>query len=98
MDIETIKLRKAVYGSNFAGIAQRWSKELGIDISERKVAAMMAQMKQQRIEQGAEYLIKAIKNENYDLAHNIADGILDSIKDRDNYQWIHDNWETYEKL
>ena len=49
VDKQKLKEEKDVYGSDFTPICDSWSLYLGIKITEKDVAMMMAQMKDTRV-------------------------------------------------
>ena len=103
VDIELIKQKKAIYGSNFECIAKEWenylTKKIGtlssFRMSGKDVANMMSLLKECRIDAiiekyefcGDEELVKKLKK-----------ALTDSLKDRDNYEWIAENYEKYKRL
>ena len=104
VDIELIKQRKAVYGDNFECIADMWSEflkgKLGITKSFRglngkDVAEMMALLKECRIDT---ILKKYEFCGDEELAKKLKEALTDSLKDRDNYEWIAENYEKYKRL
>ena len=104
VDIELIKQRKAVYGDNFECIAERWSEFLKNKLSITKsfrglsgkdVAEMMALLKECRIEVISE---KYEFCEDEEVAEKLKEALTDSLKDRDNYEWIAENYEKYKRL
>ena len=105
IDKEVMKQRKKVYGNNFPAIAKNWSDFLGINITERDVAMMMAQMKETRI-----IFIKDKLNDLKDmpdfsrneealsLCKQYKSSLEDSIKDKSNYLFIATNYDEYLSL
>ena len=101
VDIELIKQRKAVYGDNFECIANMWSEflkgKLGITKSFRglngkDVAEMMFLLKECR----KEAILKKIKQ--YPESFNLKEALEDTIIDGENYKWIAENYEKYNRL
>ena len=96
VDLEMIKQRKALYGNSFKDIALRWENLLGIIISPKAIADLMAELKQSRID-----FIKEQMQRN-DLTINeynkLKEALEDSILDKNNYLWIAKNYEEYLKL
>ena len=104
VDIELIKQRKAVYGDNFECIADMWSEFLKGNLCITKsfrglngkdVANMMSLLKECRIEVISE---KYEFCEDEELSKELKEALTDSLKDRDNYEWIAENYEKYKRL
>ena len=103
VDIELIKQKKAIYGSNFECIAKEWenylTKKIGtlssFRMSGKDVAAMMALLKECRIDAIIEKYEFCGDEE---LSKELKEVLIDSLKDRDNYEWIAENYEKYKRL
>lgn len=94
MNINIIKERKRLYGDNFQTIANKWSEELGFEITAQKVAKMMALFKEARIEHTSQLI-----EERKELAiEPLMNSLRDSVEDRDNYKWIADNFDEYSDI
>ena len=99
---DVIAQRKSVYGSNFEAIAKVWSEDLSmcehgdkkqaIYFTPIRVARYMALMKQCRIDAIDK---KLSEFPHPDVALKLTKGKEDSIIDRDNYNWIADNYKEY---
>ena len=102
IDKNLIKERKRVYGNNFEDIARVWeaylSKKLGVigrfSITPEDVAKMMMLMKECRIDA----ISKKLEECSYDEEVLLRTALQDSLDDRDNYEWIAENYEEYERL
>ena len=104
VDIELIKQKKSIYGDNFECIAKKWSKflksKLGISSAFRglngaEVAVMMLLMKECRLDVISEKLEFCGDKK---IAGKLKEALGDSLKDRDNYKWIAENYNNYKKL
>lgn len=95
IDIEIIKARKAVYGSNFDCIAEYWSSYLDIELTGKEVALMMAHLKKCRIDYIREKLSEGAEPV---VAKKLIESLGDSEKDMHNYLWINKNYEEYKAL
>ena len=104
VNVELIKQRKEVYGNNFECIAKEWSKFLKSKLSVinsfrglsgKDVAEMMAILKECRIESISE---KFEFCEDEKIAEKLKEALTDSLHDRDNYEWIAENYKKYRKL
>ena len=103
VDIALIKQRKTIYGSNFECIAKEWEKYLktklgtlsSFKLTCRDVAMLMVLMKECRIDAISSKLEDC---PNEDVAKKLKAALEDSLKDRDNYEWIAENYEKYKRL
>lgn len=101
---ETIKQRKAVYGSNFEEIAKLQSEYLEYEITPKDVAKMMAIMKNVRINFIKSRLSKLKELPDFHTPVVQAEiktlnfSLEDSVKDYSNYEWIAENFSEYEAL
>ena len=101
IDKKIIKQRKAMYGSNFECIADKWSEDTGIygeglpSLTGQEVAMMMAHMKQCRIDAIDEKLSKFPSPE---VGIKLHEARRDSVIDMANYLWIADNYNEYKEL
>lgn len=104
VDKKLIKERKAMYGSNFECISKAWSEMMSIGqhghtdslyFTPKDVCRYMAKMKQCRIDAINK---KLSKFPTPDVALKLHKALKDSIDDWDNYLWIADNFEEYQKL
>ena len=104
VSIELIKQKKSIYGDNFECIAKEWSKflksKLGISsafrgLSGAEVAKMMLLMKECRLDVISEKLEFC---EDEKIVGKLEEALSDSLKDRDNYKWIAENYKKYKKL
>ena len=101
---ELIKQRKAMYGDNFECIAQAWSQSL-IDLNKTtdfqpklnssNIAYMMAKMKQCRIDAIDK---KMIVSSPPSVTLKLLEARKDSVTDKENYEWIANNFEEYQRL
>mgnify|MGYP005997452865 CR=1 FL=1 len=105
IDKNTIAYKKRKYGNNFPEITTKWSEHLGFKLSEKDVCMMMALMKQTRIENIKNRLLEIKRIENFNTQNDLLVEIVelnkaleDSIKDKDNYVWIGNNYEEYLSL
>ena len=102
LNLALIKQRKAMYGDNFECIAKEWNeklkKRLGVlpsfRLSGDDVALLMMLMKECRI--------KAISDRlevcEQDDVKRLKEALKDSLDDRDNYEWIANNYKKYKRL
>lgn len=105
VDKELLKKEKMVFGSDFTPICESWSVYLGIKITPKDVAMMMAQMKDTRI--------KFIQNKLNDLkekpsflidndiqeVYKIYKASLDeATQKKTHYLFIATNYDEYLKL
>lgn len=104
VDIELIKQRKNIYGDNFECIAKEWNrflmKKLGVtnafrELNGAEVAAMMTLLKECRLDVISEKLEFCGDKK---IAGKLKEALGDSLKDRDNYKWIAENYNNYKKL
>ena len=103
VDIELIKQRKVIYGDNFECIAKEWenylTKKIGalssLRMSGKDVADMMVLLKECRIDVISE---KYEFCEDEELSERLKESLIDSLKDRDNYEWIAENYKKYKRL
>jgi hypothetical protein len=102
IDKELIRERKIIYGNNFAEIAKLWTaylnRKLGVmgrfKVTETDVAKMMVLMKEARIDAIMEKLEDCSREDEVLL----RTALQDSLDDRDNYEWIAENFKEYERL
>ena len=102
VDKELIKERKRIYGDNFTAIAKLWtdylSKKLGtvgrFKVTRKDVAKMMKFMKEARID----VIMEKLKDCTRDEEVLLKTALQDSLNDRDNYEWIAEHFEEYERL
>ena len=103
VDKKLIKQRKEIYGDNFEEIARVWSEFIkrkisvfdGFKLKGEDVANMMVLMKECRIDVIAEKLEECEDNE---IAKKLKYALEDSLVDRDNYEWIAENYKEYKRL
>ena len=101
IDKELIKQRKTQYGSNFDAISSRFSKYLKKEISNADVCSLMALMKEARIEAITKKIEYFSTHFNIDVSENATTleelelSLEDSINDRDNYNFISENYQGY---
>jgi len=103
IDKELIKQKKQIYGDNFEDIARVWSEFIkrkisvfdGFKLKGEEVAEMMVLMKECRIDVISEKLEECEDNE---TADKLKEALEDSLKDRDNYEWIAKNYKEYKRL
>jgi hypothetical protein len=95
VDKNLIKERKAIYGSNFTCIKNKWEFLFQKVISEREVAEAMKLMKECRIEAIKQ---KINKTDNKAILKKLNKALKDSFLDKSNYEWIADNYEEYKNL
>jgi len=103
VDKELIKQRKEIYGDNFEDIAREWSEFIKRKISVfdsfklkgKDVADMMVLMKECRVDVIAE---KYEFCEDEETAEKLKEALKDSLVDRDNYEWIAENYKEYKRL
>jgi len=103
IDKELIKQKKQIYGDNFEDIARVWSEYIrrklcvfgGFKLKGEEVAEMMLLMKECRIDVISEKLEECEDNE---TADKLKEALEDSLKDRDNYEWIAKNYKEYKRL
>jgi len=102
VNLELMKERKKVYGDNFEAIAKVWeeylSKKLGVmgrfSVNAKDVARMMMLMKECRIDA----ISKKLENCSNDEEVLLRTALQDSLDDRDNYEWIAENYREYKRL
>lgn len=96
VDLDLIRRRKEIYGDNVAFVAEAISRILGVEVSPQKFCEMMAELKRARI--------SAIKKRWADVRDERTptlaelEALADSETDRDNYEWIAQNYEEYKRL
>jgi len=104
VDIELIKQKKNIYGDNFECIAKEWNRflmeKLGVTNAFRglngaEVAAMMTLLKECRLDVISEKLEFC---EDEEIAGKLEEALSDSLKDRNNYEWIVENYNKYKKI
>jgi len=104
VDVEIIKQRKKIYGSNFEDISIKWEdyfKSIGADIlvTPKDVCELMALMKECRVKKGNDILNIMVDNDaNGSDIKQICESVVDSQTDRDNYRYIANNWKWYSEI
>jgi hypothetical protein len=105
VDKQKLKQEKEVYGSDFTPICDSWSLYLGIKITEKDVAMMMAQLKDTRVR----YIQEKLNNikdktgflkdhelqEDFRLQKNL---LAENQQKKAHYLFIATNFEQYKKL
>ena len=102
LNLKLMKERKRVYGDNFEAIAKVWemylNEKLGImdkfSVNAKDVAKMMMLMKECRIDA----ISKKLEECSYEEEVLLRTALQDSLDDRDNYEWIAENYEEYKRL
>jgi hypothetical protein len=90
-----IKQRKAMYGSNFTCIKNKWEFLFQKTISERDIALAMAEMKECRMI-ATKQIIEKTKDKK--LLKELKASLNDTIIDMKNYEWIANNYKEYQEL
>ena len=103
---DIMRERKRAYGDNFSAIAKKWSDRLfnklwicpnsRFEITEKEVAELMALMKEARIEAIEEKIKENRLNGGNEFEY--YDALHDNRIDKENYEWIAQNFEEYKRL
>lgn len=102
---ELLKQEKMIFGDDFTPVCESWSMYLGIKITPKDVAMMMAQMKDTRIKfvqdrlndlkDKPDFLINRETQEAYKIYKNTLD---ESKQKKTHYLFIATNFEEYKNL
>ena len=105
IDKNIIKQRKTVYGDNFAPICERWNSYLGIKMTPKDVAMLMALMKDTRVTHIKKELASLrdatdfLTDKSLQFKYKrLKDSLEDSMTDKANYLFIATNFEEYKSL
>ena len=105
LDKNIIKQRKTVYGDNFAPICERWNSYLGIKMTPKDVAMLMALMKDTRVTHIKKELASLrdatdfLTDKSLQFKYKrLKDSLEDSMTDKANYLFIATNFEEYKSL
>ena len=105
IDKDLIKQKKEVYGDNFAPICERWNSYLGIKITPKDVAMMMALLKETRVAHIKKNLADLKETPDFLTDKSLQfkykrlkDSLDDSVADKANYLFIATNFEEYQKI
>lgn len=105
VDKQKLKQEKSVYGDDFSPISEAWSAYLGIKITQKDVAMMMAQMKNTRVVFVQEK-INNLKDQtgflvNQDLQKEFRiqkDILAENQRKKAHYLFIATNFDEYKNL
>jgi galactose-1-phosphate uridylyltransferase len=105
VDKELLKKEKMVFGSDFTPVCESWSMYLGVKITPKDVAMMMAQMKETRIK-FIQNKLNDLKDKpnflvdnNYQELYKIFKSSLDDNNQKKaHYLFIATNFDEYKNL
>jgi galactose-1-phosphate uridylyltransferase len=105
VDKELLKKEKMIYGDDFTPVCESWSMYLGVKITPKDVAMMMAQMKETRIK-FIQNKLNDLKDKpnflvdnNYQELYKIFKSSLDDNNQKKaHYLFIATNFDEYKNL
>lgn len=105
VDKEKLKKEKMIYGDDFTPICENWSEYLGIKITPKDVAMMMASMKSTRVKfiqdklnnlkDKTNFLVDNELQEEYKILKNSFD---ENLQKKTHYLFIATNFNEYKNL
>lgn len=105
IDKEKLKEEKMIYGDDFTPVCENWSEYLGVKITPKDVAMMMASMKDTRVKSIQDklnnlkdepgFLVDNELQEKYKILKNSLD---ENIQKKAHYLFIATNFNEYQKL
>ena len=105
VDKELLEKEKTVYGDNFEPICESWSLYLGVKITPKDVAMMMAQMKDTRVKYIQNKLNDLKEKPNFLIDNNLQEAykmfkfsLDENNQKKAHYLFIATNYNEYLKL
>lgn len=105
VDKELLKQEKMIYGDNFEPVCERWSKYLGIKITPKDVAMMMAEEKDTRIKHIQNQINDLKEKPGFLIDNNLQElygmfksALDENLQKRTHFLFIATNFDEYLKL